>query len=428
MANYEVYFSNAGVPETGLTLTWETLKKYSDGTDESSQPAFTEIGGGWYKFSYSPSGTMIGVVDGSATLGDTDRYIPCKFTTDDGVIAITGDLMGLADDAIKASKFDESTAFPVKSADSGGTQIARVGADGDTLETLSDQIDGVYSGTPPTPSEIADQIWDEGQADHLTAGSFGKQIDSTVSDLDNPDQFKADLSSVALVSNQALIYSDTQALVSAGTPPTPLEIDAELTSKHGSGLWASGGATGANQVIISIIDGNSDPLPDVNVTVLNSDQTVTLDGKVTDSLGQVTFALDNDTYKIRLRKSFVSFTVPETLVVSGDTTISYSGSVFSPALPSAGLQNVYGEITDPSLAGATGASISAVSLNRNQAVDSRVITKQKLIDTSNGGLFSLTLAKGGLFRVTGILEDVKFLDVNITVTEDDTKNISSYIS
>jgi hypothetical protein len=30
----------------------------------------------------------------------------------------------------------------VKSDDSGATQIARVGADGDTLETLSDQIDG----------------------------------------------------------------------------------------------------------------------------------------------------------------------------------------------------------------------------------------------------------------------------------------------
>lgn len=49
--------------------------------------------------------------------------------------------ISLADDAITASKFDESTAFPVKSADTGSTAIARVGADSDTLETLSDQID-----------------------------------------------------------------------------------------------------------------------------------------------------------------------------------------------------------------------------------------------------------------------------------------------
>ena len=54
-----------------------------------------------------------------------------------------GDPMTLADDAITAAKFDESTAFPVKLVDTGATKIARVGADGDTLETLSDQIDKV---------------------------------------------------------------------------------------------------------------------------------------------------------------------------------------------------------------------------------------------------------------------------------------------
>ncbi len=50
---------------------------------------------------------------------------------------------GLADNAITSAKYDETTAFPVKSADTGSTQIARVGADGDTLETLSDQIDAI---------------------------------------------------------------------------------------------------------------------------------------------------------------------------------------------------------------------------------------------------------------------------------------------
>lgn len=47
----------------------------------------------------------------------------------------------LANDAITAAKYDESTAYPVASADSGATQIARTGADADTLETLSDQLD-----------------------------------------------------------------------------------------------------------------------------------------------------------------------------------------------------------------------------------------------------------------------------------------------
>lgn len=53
----------------------------------------------------------------------------------------------LADDAITAAKYDQSTAYPLVSADSGATQVARTGADGDTLETLSDQIDGVPAAT-----------------------------------------------------------------------------------------------------------------------------------------------------------------------------------------------------------------------------------------------------------------------------------------
>jgi len=53
----------------------------------------------------------------------------------------------LADDVITAAKFDESTAFPLKSADTGSTQVARVGADSDTLKTLSDEIAAVKAET-----------------------------------------------------------------------------------------------------------------------------------------------------------------------------------------------------------------------------------------------------------------------------------------
>lgn len=52
----------------------------------------------------------------------------------------------LSADSLTSSVYDESTAFPIKSTDSGATQIARVGADGDTLETLSDQIDSIGGG------------------------------------------------------------------------------------------------------------------------------------------------------------------------------------------------------------------------------------------------------------------------------------------
>jgi hypothetical protein len=74
------------------------------------------------------------VVSGSVLLQATQTgvTIPTVTTVTNGVT--------LADDAITNAKFDETSAFPVKSADTGATQIARVGADSDTLETLSDEI------------------------------------------------------------------------------------------------------------------------------------------------------------------------------------------------------------------------------------------------------------------------------------------------
>ena len=56
-----------------------------------------------------------------------------------GLTAIPG--VTLADNAITAAKFDESTAFPLTSVDTGATRVARTGADADTLETISDQLD-----------------------------------------------------------------------------------------------------------------------------------------------------------------------------------------------------------------------------------------------------------------------------------------------
>jgi len=75
--------------------------------------------------------------------------------------AIAGDNMNLADDAITSAKYDESTAFPLKSIDSGSTEIARTGADGDTLETLSDQSDVINAKTtnlPASPAAVGSEM------------------------------------------------------------------------------------------------------------------------------------------------------------------------------------------------------------------------------------------------------------------------------
>lgn len=141
--------------------------------------------------------TIDGIVDailldtaeiGTAGAGLTNINLPDQTMNITG--SITGNLSGsvgsvtagvtLADDAITAGTFDELTAFPVQSADTGSTALARTGADGDTMETLSDQLDTKLSTAgytaPPSVGAIADQVWDEALAGHLGAGSAGEHL------------------------------------------------------------------------------------------------------------------------------------------------------------------------------------------------------------------------------------------------------------
>ena len=110
---------------------------------------------------YLPEGAQM-----PAMTGATLTAIPAVASVTNGVT--------LADDAITAAKFDESTAFPLKSADTGSTAVARVGADSDTLETLSDQIDAVQAslGTVAPTSDTADSF--SAVAGTIIAGDYTK--------------------------------------------------------------------------------------------------------------------------------------------------------------------------------------------------------------------------------------------------------------
>jgi len=79
----KVYFTDNGSAKTGLTPTWQYLKKVSDGTDYA-QPSFTEIGGGWYKFTIDPTESVVGVIDGGAALSlPSERYVPVEIDVTD---------------------------------------------------------------------------------------------------------------------------------------------------------------------------------------------------------------------------------------------------------------------------------------------------------------------------------------------------------
>lgn len=139
---------------------------------------------------------LVTIYTAAQTLDTTDGVADAvKAKTDNlpASPAAVGSAMTLADDAITAAKYDESTAFPLKSADTGATAVARTGADGDTLETLSDQIDGidvngtaaaVWAYTPRTLTQTAAAVASVMAGTSLTI-TRGDTLSATLTGLGN---------------------------------------------------------------------------------------------------------------------------------------------------------------------------------------------------------------------------------------------------
>lgn len=156
----------------------------------------------------------------------------------------------LADDAITAAKFDETTAFPTKSADTGATALARVGADSDTLETLSDQMDAIKTETASiledTGTTLDDLVDDlETRLTAARAGYLDKlNVSGTLAHSDAAATYKADVSALALEATLTAIKGaswtdETLAAlmtaveaISTGSGATVDEIFNELLAGH----------------------------------------------------------------------------------------------------------------------------------------------------------------------------------------------------
>ena len=163
--------------------------------------------------------------------------------------SLLSDGVTLADDAISASKFDESTAFPVKSADTGTTQLARTGADSDTLETLSDQMDGIAtwsaaaisaSYTAGAISQIRGNTWDF-DADDLTLDDTLIQfvIKNNANDQDEDSILMIDnVTGLLRVNGEAGTAGDAS-LAYAGTTLT-VEVAASVTALLPAGVYHYG--------------------------------------------------------------------------------------------------------------------------------------------------------------------------------------------
>jgi len=130
--NLELDYDGTGYNKANSTIGTTTTNTDMRGTDNAALAATALSTATWT----------------NARAGYLDELNAPNLPADvDAILLDTGTTgVVLADDAITSAKYDEATAYPL-------AEVARTGADGDTLETLSDQIDAV-----PTDTENADAL------------------------------------------------------------------------------------------------------------------------------------------------------------------------------------------------------------------------------------------------------------------------------
>lgn len=137
------------------------------------------------------AGATVGV-DVVAVKADTAAILADTGT--DGVVVAAASKTGYTLSAAGLADFFDT--------DSGTTYASAVA--GSVVKEIADNAGG---GTPPTAAAIADAVWDEAQADHVTAGSFGEVATET-----------------------AAILVDTAEIGAAGAGLTALATAANLTT------------------------------------------------------------------------------------------------------------------------------------------------------------------------------------------------------
>jgi hypothetical protein len=190
---------------------------------------------------------------------------------------------------------------------------AATGADGDTLKTLSDQIDGVSTldaagvrtavglaaanldtqlGALPTDAENADAVWDEALAGHVVVGSAGAAL------------------SVAGASDPWITPLPGAYVAGTAGYLMGTNLDAQISTCCNLGA----GAITFVYTLTSSVDGTPIDEADVWVTSDIAGANILASGR-TDLAGQVTFYLDAGTQYFWRQRDGWTFDNPDTEVV-----------------------------------------------------------------------------------------------------------------
>ena len=241
---------------------------------------------------------------------------------------------GLADVAfyIKSVKHSDSAIAVVVNGTVGfevGYGIYGIQVAGMDLETY-DYVGAAQTASTAVSSKSVPMLrWDAAESHDTELSNLDASVSSrsTLSESDirssvglSADNLDTQLSTISAKTNNLPSDPADQSLVDAAisaiSVPSVSDIDTQLSSTHGTGLW--GGASGSITYVYNVTNSISgEPLEGVKVTVYSdSGLTNIVATGTTDNFGNTTFYLDAGTYYFVSVKSGYEFTNPDIEAVS----------------------------------------------------------------------------------------------------------------
>lgn len=352
----------------------------------------------------------------------TDTQIRGNHFSDVAGDAIRMDAGTISDVVIESNEFHGSAGYGINNMGSatGVLAIKNAYADNASGETngAMDRInDGDLRAGITTDHGAGD--YDLAQSDILSDATpfAGANIDATIS---SRSDFDETADPVELLDSGG----------AAGTSAAELVADVQTTldAAHGENSWEGGLVSGDSMVTLTIDDG-TDPVVGATVRVHNSGNTGNpLRTETTNSDGEVTFSIDDGTYKVRVSKSGYSFTVPETLTVSGATVDTYSGVAgFTIPPPStADVCVVFGTVRDGADNPIDDAAIAVYAITPQVAAGEQMGNPIIATTTNASGQFTIELKRQAEVQFTITKAGNTYRDSVLTVPDADSQDIATW--
>jgi hypothetical protein len=142
----------------------------------------------------------------------------------------------------------------------------------------------------------------------------------------------------------------------------------------------------------------------VNVSIYNPALSYRYAAGTTNASGVVNLSVSDGTYSVILSKIGAYDFSTETLVVTADKSVTYTGDAFSPSAPSApGLCVVYGWEYDPSSEGISSVKVKAQVMADNRFLSSNphVIRSKEVTSAASSGYWEMALTRSDQYVTSG---------------------------